>query len=75
MWLFVVMISTLNQVIESAISTALPAHVVQIVAYDSYQEVIKSDIRITAFIGSDVTQMSINRLLAESRRCYYAFSG
>lgn len=56
----------LNKVIESAISTALPAHVVQIVAYDSYQEVIKSDIRITAFIGSDVTQMSINRLLAES---------
>ncbi|OEF28145.1 aldehyde dehydrogenase family protein [Vibrio rumoiensis] len=56
----------LSRVIESAISTVLPAHLVQIVAYDSYQAVIKSDIRVAALVGSNTTQMLINRLLAET---------
>lgn len=56
-----------NQVIESAVANVLPAHLVHIVAYDAYQKLIKSDIRLVSFVGSDSTQMTINRLLAQSK--------
>lgn len=54
-----------NQCIETAIAAALPAHLVHIVAYDSYQSVVSSDIRIASFVGSATTELSINRLLAQ----------
>lgn len=55
----------LNQCIETAITTALPAHLVHIVAYDSYQAVLRSDVRIASLVGSAMTELSINRLLAQ----------
>lgn len=57
----------LNQCIESAIATTLPAHLVHIVAYDSYQAVVASDIRVLAFVGSEKTELSLNRLLAKKQ--------
>lgn len=54
-----------NQCIETAIATVLPAHLVHIVAYDSYQSVIDSDIRIVGFVGTEQTELSLNRLLVQ----------
>ncbi|MFV0575005.1 MAG: 1-pyrroline-5-carboxylate dehydrogenase [Vibrio sp.] len=54
----------LNQQLEAAISGVLPAHLVHIVAYDSYQQVLNSDVRIVASVGSEQTVAKINRLLA-----------
>lgn len=57
----------LNQCIESVVTTALPAHLVHIVAYDSYQAVAASDIRVLAFIGADETELALNRLLSQKQ--------
>ncbi len=55
----------LNQCIESAITTSLPAHLVHIVAYDSYKALLEADIRVVALISSTETELSVNRTLAK----------
>ncbi|MCF7352881.1 aldehyde dehydrogenase family protein [Vibrio sp. CK2-1] len=63
----------LNQCLESAISSVLPAHLVHIVAYDAYQAVIEADIRMAAFVGSAKTQRSINADLAQKKGAIVPF--
>ncbi|TVO35683.1 1-pyrroline-5-carboxylate dehydrogenase [Vibrio algivorus] len=63
----------LNQCLENAISNVLPAHLVHIVAYDSYQSVIEADIRLTAFVGRTKTQRSINADLAHKKGAIVPF--
>ena len=54
-----------NHTLEQALGDYLPAHLVQIVAYDSYAKLIESNISIAAVVVDPQTQITMNRLLAQ----------
>ncbi|WP_178306496.1 MULTISPECIES: 1-pyrroline-5-carboxylate dehydrogenase [Vibrio] len=53
-----------NHNIQQAIGTTLPAHLVQIVAYDAHAKLINSEIAIAALVAKPDIQIKINRLLS-----------
>lgn len=54
-----------NHTLQQAFGDSLPAHLVQIVAYDSYAKLIESNISIAAVVVDLQTQIEMNRLLAQ----------
>ncbi|WP_100752703.1 1-pyrroline-5-carboxylate dehydrogenase [Vibrio salilacus] len=56
----------LSQALESAyVQSSLPTHLAQFVALDAYHQLLDSDVRSLAYVGSHEVEKTINRLLVQ----------